>query len=296
MPCPTTSTIIGLVPAVDVTHLPNLSRGIRFRSRVPMPVVEAVVHARVVAARRSNGAEQRARREMELLLAAVRPDLVDSSIGDYQDRMIRRSELRYHPGQLNHQPVAGVEHLREAMSWGRGVVLSFLHHGHYEGSLASVGRQMGPLHLLVDPLMLDPRGPSWLHAHINVACSTGNLPVDARLGSRACRELLAAGGIVAIAPDIPGSTPVNFLGRPRLGSAGVARVAYSVGAPVVVLNAVRRRGSLGVALGPTLRPEEHDNAESLLAAVLDAHESAVIAWPGGYDQPSMRWGQRSDTP
>ena len=109
---------------------------------------------------------------------------------------------------------------------GRGVVLNFMHHGCYEGSLASVGRAGVPAVIVVHDYMVRSDAPRWLKQHVLIACSGGGRAFSAKVGSEKLLELLAEGEVLAIAFDVPGRTPVRFAGRDLLGSFGAARLAF----------------------------------------------------------------------
>ena len=262
----------------------------RARRAVPGWVSPAVVALRVRARRRDPAALADARAQMDHLLAAVRPqEAIDEAADAYLERQVWRSELRYQPRRIARQPVEGIANLQAARRLGRGVVVNFLHHGHYEGACASLATAGEPMRVVVDPLMLSHDAPPWLRQHVSVVRDAGHDPVPATMGSKGISSLLAAGDVVALASDVPGSTALSFLGRPRQCSSGAAHIATAAGSPIVVLTSHRVDGTLGVRVSEPIEPGDFEDPRALLAHLAHLHEDAVLDWPEAYDQPLRRW-------
>jgi lauroyl/myristoyl acyltransferase len=103
---------------------------------------------------------------------------------------------------------------------------------------------------------------------------------------------LRPGSTLAIASDVPGRTPVEFLGRPVLGSFGAARIAMLADAPVVLVTAHRDGdGGSYLRVHPPLEPRDFTDPAVLLAEILRRHGEAVLAWPEALDAPLARWGR-----
>ena len=262
------------------------------RRAVPDVLVPAVVAARLYRRRRDPARLADARREMEHLVGGVasEEELARASRA-YVDRDVWRSELRWHPRLISYQPVEGVAHLRDAHGRGRGVVISFLHHGHYEGATASVGHAYEPIDVLVSPEMLAPDAPAFLRQHVRAGTISGNVSVDATEGTGAILARLQAGRVLAIATDVPGRSPVTFLDKPRVGSSGAARLATAANSPVVAMSAHCDDGRLWLSLSEPVEPSDFATPEDLLGTLLDLQEPHVTAWPEGYHTPTMRWGE-----
>ena len=269
--------------------IPTVTTSMRIRRAVPGWVAPAAVALRSRARRRDPEVLTDARAQMEHLLAAVRPEAVLVAANAYVERQIWRSELRYQPRRIAQQPIEGLGHLQAARRAGRGVVLNFLHHGHYEGACASVAHAGEPMRVVVDPLMLSHDSPAWLRQHVSVVRDGGNDPVPSTLGSAGCRSMLAAGDVVALASDVLGSSAVQFLGQERRGSSGAARIAISAGSPIVVMTAHRVDGTMGLRLSEPVEPGDFQTPEALLGHLLGLHEGPVLDWPEAYDQPLKRW-------
>jgi lauroyl/myristoyl acyltransferase len=271
--------------------LQTATPAMRARSAVPDALVPMVVRARVRAKQRKPAAVERARQEMEFLIGAANPGDVERASQAYLERDVWRSELRYHPKLLTSMPVENLAALEEARSRGRGVVLSLLHHGHYEGATASVARVAPPFTIVISPEMLAPDAPSFLKQHVITGSATGANPVSADIGAKAMVGLLQGGDVLGIATDVPGRTRVPFLGRERLGSSGAARLATAANSPVVMLFARREsNGDLWLELSDPVEPGDFATPDELLGHLITSQEPAVLAWPEGYHQPQLRWG------
>ncbi|MBZ5737660.1 hypothetical protein [Nocardioides mangrovi] len=265
-------------------------RAARLRARVPERLVPALAAARARAEWRRESVRQDARTQMGFLLDHTRPDAdLERVARAYVHAQAVRGELRWHPRLLTSLRVEGVEHLRTASEQGRGVLLSFLHHGHYDGAFPSIARLGFPGHMVAYPYMLTDEAPVWLRQHVAISCMNGGTPVSADVGAAGMVELLERGQILAIATDVPGRTPVRFLGREVLGSFGAARLASAAGAPVVVLTTERDAQGAFVRLH---EPLDSRGAEprDLLDRILAIHEPVLLRWPEHTDIPLARWG------
>ena len=120
---------------------------------------------------------------------------------------------------------------------GRGVVLNFVHHGYYDGAFPSIARLGRPARTWWSTPTCSSDGRPALAA----AARQGRLAERRHRGQRrhrhrrACSTCCGAGEVVAIASDVPGRTPLRFVGRDVLGSFGAARLATDADAPVVVM-------------------------------------------------------------
>jgi lauroyl/myristoyl acyltransferase len=187
--------------------------------------------------------------------------------------------------------VVGMEHMDQARRDGRGLMLNFVHHGTYEGAFASLSRLGAPPHMIVYPYMVRDDAPRWLKQHMRVACMGGGVRVSADVGSQGIIDLLNQGKIVAVASDVPGRTPLRFVGRDVLGSFGAARIAADAGAPVVVMSYELDEQGPYVRLHEPLEPKDLADPKALLEEMLARHEKVVVQWPELTDLPLSRWGK-----
>ncbi|MDP9821753.1 hypothetical protein [Nocardioides massiliensis] len=270
----------------------------RVRGMVPRGLLPAYVAARTRLAWRQEKVRENARAEMRFVLEHTRPDAdVEAAARRYVERQIWRSELRWHIDLVTHQQVEGLEHLLAARDLGRGVLLSHMHHGHFEGAMATLGRHGVVLHALGSGHLLDSASPGWMQQHAKVALAGGAIPVVADAGVDAMVEILTSGGILTMASDVPGRTPMRCLGRDLIGSFGAVRLAMGTGAQVVVMTSELRDGFLPVVkLHPAFDPQEFPEPQKLLEAVLGAHEPYLVRWPELYDIPTSHWGVPEPAP
>ena len=126
---------------------------------------------------------------------------------------------------------------------------------------------------------------------MRVACTGGGVRVSAEVGTQGIIDLLNQGAIVAVASDVPGRTPLRFVGREVLGSFGAARIAADAGSPVVVMTyELDERGPF-VRLHEPLEPKDFEDPQALLAGDARAsREGASCSGPSTTDLPLSRWG------
>jgi lauroyl/myristoyl acyltransferase len=264
----------------------------RLRGMVPRPLLPAFVKARTKLAWSQAKVREDAREQMRFVLEHTDPGAdIETAARRYVERQVWRGELRWHIDIVTDQQVEGLEHLIAARDLGRGVVLSHMHHGQFEGGMASIVRRGVVVHAMGDPRLLEADAPAWMQQHAKVALATGAIPVVVSAGSDAMVKILQDGGIMTIASDVPGRTPMRFLGRDLVGSFGAVRLAMATGAPVVVMTSELRDGYLPVVrLHEPFDPAQFPSAQKLLEAILAAHEPYIVRWPEMYDIPTSHWG------
>lgn len=222
---------------------------------------------------------------------------------EYAEFDVLRNYRRWHPHQLSHQPVKGVEWLTTKRDPDRGVVLSFVHHGWYNAMVSSTGRAADDhvgipkserpgivLNGVVAPEAFDPNAPLALRQHFKVCAYGPNMKLmSATEGMPRMKEMLEQREILCIAFDVPGRTPINFLGRPMLGSFGSARLAVQTNSPVVLVTSHKGPDGLPwVQVHEPIEPSDFPDPADLLAEIIRRHEPAILAWPAAYDSPHSR--------
>lgn len=257
----------------------------------PLSVAAPVVRRRVRRMQDDPAAMAVARRQMEFLLGVTQPGLdLDMVARRHLERMVWRGELRWRPELITSQPVTGIEHLSESRGAHGGLVLAFMHHGHFDGAFASLVKAGAPtLTTVGHPLLFDADAPPHLRQHMALVRS-GSSPVDVSMGYSGLRDLVLAGHTLTIAVDQPGSTPITFAGRSLLGTSGAARIAFETKSPLVLLTAHPGAGlTPRLELSEPLLPWQFDTVEDLLAAMLAGFAPSIQAWPEAADWPRAKW-------
>jgi lauroyl/myristoyl acyltransferase len=262
------------------------------RGAVPAAVLPSLARVRARAAWRQSEVRADALEQMRFLLEKGVPEAdLEQVARAYVEFQVYRGELRWHPDQLTRFRVVGADHLRDARAKGRGAILNFMHHGHYDGAFASLAVRHGQTcQIVVYPYMLEPTAAPWLKQHVKVSLQGGGVAVSAAVGTGGMLSLLARGQVVAIASDVPGRTPVRFAGRDVLGSYGAARLAFDAGSPIVAVTTDRDAQGAYIRVHPPLQPAGFDSPRALLEHTLAVHEESVLAWPEATDLPLSRWG------
>lgn len=261
----------------------------RVRRLIPRALLPGLARRRVEALWADEAFRASQEAEMRFLLehtprAAEIPELARG----YAEFAVLRGYRRWHPRHLWRQPVSGIEWLTTKRDPDRAVLLSFAHHGQYDGLFTSVARHGVDIHTVVAPEAFDPASPIQLRQHFKVASSLATL-VPATIGTAGMLELMENKAVLAIASDVAGRTPVEFMGRTINGSFGAARLATQTNSPVVLVTS--HRGPSGE---PTLRvheplePADFADPANLLQEIMNRHGEAVLAWPEAMDSPYSR--------
>lgn len=263
----------------------------RVRAHVPAAAIPPLVRLRTAQDRRNPRVMAQARAHMEFLVGAARPDAdLDLLAREYVAWNRWRIETRWHYDRfLPAVRIEGAEHLAAG---AEGAVVNFLHHGPFERLGLSLAQHGQHLHMMMAPwFYADPDEiPPHLRQH-RLITERGCSVFSSAEGSDGVRRRLAAGRLVSLATDMPGSTPVTFVGRQLLGTFGAARLAHEAGKPVLVVTSHRDgAGEPYFRLHEPLRPDEFADAHALLDAMLRIHEPAVLAWPAAYEEPRSKWG------
>lgn len=263
----------------------------RVRGRVPRALVPALVEARTRVSWRSEAVREDARAQMRFLLEHGRADLdLDATARAYVKFQALRGELRWRSQEITSLDVEGIDHLRDARAQGRGVVISFMHHAFFEGGFASVAGLGLPSRILCYGYMLRDDAPGWLQQHVRTARANGGETFAVDRGVDEMARVLREGGMLGMATDVPGRTPLRFAGRDIVGSFGAARLATTTGSPVVVMTSERRDdGSPRIRLHEAFEPESFPDPTKLLEAMVAVHEDAQLRWPEAVDIPLARW-------
>jgi lauroyl/myristoyl acyltransferase len=264
------------------------------RRLVPAAALPTLIRRRIDGLWSDQAYRESQEKQMRYLLEHTEraPEVPELARG-YAEQMMLRSYLRWHPRKITRQPVRDVEWLTTRREPGRPIVLSFLHHHRYDGLFGSLARVGVDLDILTYPDALLPEAPPHIKQHIRVVRRGGAL-VPASGGTDALVAGMKPSTILAIASDVAGRTPVDFLGRRVLGSFGAARIATLADAPVVLVTAHREGDGSYLQVHEPLEPRSYADPADLLADMLRMHGEAVLAWPEALDSPWARWGHPDD--
>ncbi len=276
---------------MHATGLTRAAEGLqRSRRLLPAQALPAIVRWRVDRLWADAAFRDVQQREMRFLLEHTeRADEAAQLARGYAEQMMLRAYIRWHPNVVTRQRVEGIEWLTTRRDPRRGVVLSFLHHNRYEGLFGSLSRLGAPCHVLVAPWIVDPARDIGMRQHLGLMGHGGTL-VPAVGGTDAIASVLRPGVTLAIASDVPGHTPVTFLGRRVLGSFGAARIATMTNSPVVLATHERDGAGAFVRIHQPLEPADFVDPRELLDEMLVRHGAAVLAWPEALEVPQSRWG------
>lgn len=226
----------------------------------------------------------------ELLEFTDRADEIPVLARRFAEEMMLRPLVRWHPRRYLRQPVRGIEHLTTDRDPERSVVVSFLHHNHYEGIFSSLDRAGAHCHPMLLPAVLADDVDPGMKQHVRLM-QTRSSSFPASGGTEALAARMRPGMNMAIASDVPGTTPITFLGRRVLGSSGAARIATLTNSPVVVVTSHQDPGGDYLQVHAPLEPAEFADPLELLARMIEIHEAAVLAWPEVFEMPRARFGR-----
>jgi hypothetical protein len=207
----------------------------------------------------------------------------------YGEQVLLRAYLRWHPRAITRQRVQGIEWLTTEHDKGRGLLLNFMHHARWDGMFASLSRHGVELDAVISPKILGAETETAMRQHRRVIARGARIQ-PATGGTDALARLVRPGAIVMIASDVPGQTPVSWLGRKVLGSFGAARIAAMTNTPMALVTARRDEAGSYLHIDPPLEPSDYPEPSDLLADVLRRHGEAVLAWPEAFEVPTARFG------
>lgn len=160
-----------------------------------------------------------------------------------------------------HVQFVGLEHYREGVARGRGVMLLTAHLGNWELGALAHGAVEGPLHVVVRPIdngLVDGIVERLRQAH-------GNRVIRKRNAVREVLRVLRENGTVGILADqnavLEEAVFVEFFGMQAAANKGFAQLALRSGAAVIPAVAWWDQGSMRhvVEYGPRIELVETDN-------------------------------------
>jgi lauroyl/myristoyl acyltransferase len=257
---------------------------------VPMPLASELLRIRAAHAMADPRRRITAQAHMRYLLG--RSDLArdaEKLAERYIYHVYTAIELLSRPW-LTRNPIENRGLIDEAAAGGRGVLLHFLHQGNVAGMLASLGYNGIEVDIAASAPLLSSGHYRASRFFTTMACRGARL-IPAATGSYALMvDKLRAGGIVAIASDIPGHLRVTFLDRDVMAASGVSRLGLETAAPIVVMTAEGPIERQRLVLHGPIDPANFSDGRVLLEAILAYHEPSVRARPWMLFRPLERWG------
>lgn len=262
------------------------------RGLIPVPTILSILEKKIDALWETPGGRDRYEEAMEFVVGKTeRASEVPELAKRYAVQQGLRNYMRYKPRQITKQPVRDIERITSGRDASRPLILSFFHHHRYDGMFGSLKRAGADLKILVIEEGLDKNAFKVLRQHMKVVARGGEL-VPAAGGTDAVVAALQPGVVLCIASDVPGRTPVEFLGRKVLGSFGAARASQLADAPVVCVTSHQDgQGGSYLQLHEPIDPRDHEDPAGILAEIMRIQGEAVLAWPEALDFPLERFGR-----
>jgi lauroyl/myristoyl acyltransferase len=212
------------------------------RRLVPAPLAMAALDlGQRLAVFRNPARLDAARAAMEAVVGgtALEGDL-DSLAFRHLCAWARGWELMWRPWLLQKMPIEGLEAL-DGIEPGRGIIFSAPHFGPLMG-MAALPAVVGPVHGAVGEYMVAAEAPAGYNGYQTeqvrrVIRRSGFVPVRAMGSAKTFTSVLHNGGRVVLNLDVPGRTPVQFLGKTVELMSGTARLAASTDAVVATARA-----------------------------------------------------------
>ena len=190
--------------------------------------------------------------------------------------------------------VVGVEHVREALARGRGVMLITAHFASWETSGLAAMAAVGPITTVARTL-----DNELLAADLaRIRAGTGATVVDRRSAARALYKTLSENGMVAILPDqavLPREgVLVPFLNRPAWTTDAPAKLAARLGSTIVFVFCIgdatgRYRFEFEDPIRVDQLPDEEKKAVPLTTRINDVLSRKIAARPELWLWMHDRW-------
>jgi benzoate-CoA ligase family protein len=287
------------------TRMPPASAGIRLRTAA---VPNELVPARLAVARSErrameiweHGTEERlqAIETMRILLAGTQREEEAEELAREHvvERHAQRALFWQRPWRVSVDHVSAAR-IEEALSCGRGIVLSACHQGPY--SRLDIARPFRARTTYLVPGEWYFEAPShdlWGRRLARWQHGMRSHPVRASGSFRIIQALLEQGEPVFLFFDLPGPRQTRFLGKPAMLAEGTSQLALRTGAAVLPVRAVRDGHRVRVEAAPALDPAAHGSEDRLHEALAAVHERWILESPAAMDDPREFGWQDGATP
>jgi lauroyl/myristoyl acyltransferase len=177
--------------------------------------------------------------------------------------------------------------VREALSSGRGVVVSSCHSGAYYLSMRARPFRRAEQYSVIGAWFMEPPSHDYWGRRL-ARWRKGALgrPILARGSFPILAALLARGKLLYLFYDMPGSHETRFLGKTAMLADGTARLAAATDALVVPLRARRIASRVWLQAAAPLDPREHADAAELHRALAAHHERWILEEPAMMTDPN----------
>lgn len=204
-------------------------------------------------------------------------------------------EMMWRPWLLDSIPVEGLHRLR-GIEAGRGIIFSSPHFGPLF-AMSALPRDVGSVDVAVGEHLVAPEVPPGYNGHQieqvrRLMVQAGYRGVRAVSAARTFAATLREGGRVLLNFDVPGTAPVQFLGKTVELKNGVARLAQQTDAVIVPTLPLPRGRGWYVHVDEPIDPRTHASWQDLLQAVADVQTRLVLRAPELLESPlrSSGWG------
>jgi lauroyl/myristoyl acyltransferase len=187
--------------------------------------------------------------------------------------------------------------LGDALSAGRGVLLSSCHVGPYLLGVSVIAAFGRTPYSVAGTWLFETPGPGYWGRRIarrraqarardeRLICAVDSFAV--------LRSLLAEGEVVSVFFAMPGHRETRFLGKPVMLASGSARLAAQTDALVVPIRTRRSGHRVWVDVCPPLDPRDFSGSEELHDALAAVHERSILQLPATIEDPNREgaWEQ-----
>ncbi|HTA36648.1 MAG TPA: phosphopantetheine-binding protein, partial [Solirubrobacteraceae bacterium] len=224
------------------------------------------------------------------------PELRELARRQLIERQVDRALFWQRPWSATVEP-RSAKRLREALSSGRGVLLSYCHVGPYYRLQSAAEFRRREHYLVPGPWFFQqPSANYWGRRLARWRKGLSSRVVPANWSYPVIEGLLGRGEHVFLAFDMPGPRRTRFLGKPAELADGTARLAVASDAIVVPLRARRAAHSVLIDVAAPLDPRDVAGFEQLHESLAAHHERWILEDPSAMEDPREIGWQQGATP